>query len=224
MAKVAREQDHHGYWKELASKMAQGTAKLSMNDMVAIAEYFDFRKMNPDYYPKKELANSIKLRADEVDKLTFNLWGLSRKYWLGREQCWLEEARKVSGITEDDSKDKPGDVVSLDILVRIFTLAYLFYNTEELVVSNPELALTIRTKALRVVNDFIGGAVQKGQLRIDRVPNPSGNGTISMYTYLKNAGLPAGPSGKYLPFPEHMLFELYAWLHKDSLNEKVYIK
>jgi hypothetical protein len=212
------------YWKILATKIATGDAKLSHSDMTDITGYLDFERIIFISSSSKDLFGPLKTRAEAAEKLSYQLWGQDRKYWLSREQYWLEEIRQKNGITEDDGKDQISDVVSLDILVRIYSLAVLYYKTNDLIVSKPDTALKFRSAALRSVNAIIENAVNNGQLRVERIKSPFANGTVSMYTAMKNAGIPSGSSGEYLPYPEKMLYEIFTWLHHDALRNEVCIR
>lgn len=212
--KSVRNEKFQQYWQELAEKIAKGEARLSFSDMVAIAEFFEFENMDPQYFPSKSLFGPSKTREVEAENLSVLLWGLDRRYWLSREQFWLDKNRDEKRITLDEGKDKLSDVVSLDILVRLYTLAFLFYQYKAKLLSlEDKQARIILLGALRAVNNFLENAVCKGYLR-----------SVSVYSSLKSAGILAGSSGKYLPYPEKFLYELFTWLHRDSLNKEVYLR
>jgi hypothetical protein len=213
------------YWQDLARRIAVGKGELSHSDIVAISEMIDFTNVNPSFLPGPDIASkSLKERKLAVARLARNLWGLEMAEWLEKEKDWLLSARIEAGNTRDDGKEDESDLVCPEILVRIYTVAYLFYLSKaDLLGLNPEDSRTLRMQALHGLNLFIQNAVFKGYSRVNAL-NLKDASRTTLYTQLIGHGISVGCTGKFLPNPEISLPIIITLLHKESLCEEVYQK
>ncbi len=209
-------------WQSVANRIAWDGTGLSEENLNSIVDNLSFSKMRPEYLPNSDLSAGFKEKREMTLFLAEKLWGKTPDQWLEMERQWLAEAQNLSGITEDDGKDKILDIVSADILIRIFAVAYFFYETKTQMTGMEFVAgYAARISALRALNSFLENAVSKGQQRVRRIKSENGR-TLSHYTVLKNAGVASGATGKYLPYPEKSLAVLLKMLHKKAISPKAY--
>ncbi len=215
-------QDYDQTWQSVAQKIAIHGVGLSESDIFSIADNLSFQSMRPEFLPNSSLSAGLKEKREMTLTMAENLWNKTPDQWLEMEKGWLIEARALGDITEDDGKDKILDIVSAEILIRIFAVAYLFYETKTQVTGiDFAEGYATRVRALRALNSFVENAVQKGQQRIDRIKTKNGK-MMSFYSVLKNAGVASGATGKYLPYPEKSLAVLLKMLHKNAISPEAY--
>lgn len=204
--------DFVNYWTTVGQKIASGEGVLSISDLLAIHTNLQLDTISPDFLPgKNTIMGSSAKRKKAIFDLAEKLWGLSPKAWLTLERFKLRDARMISGSKEVSGKDKEGDVIMAEILVRIIATAVIVFEYKA--------SSSVTHEALRALNLTIAEACSKGGARMEMI-----NGR-SVYSILKEGGLSIGSGGgNYLPNPEESLPFLLLFLRKEALTEEVYLK
>lgn len=195
-------------WTETAQSIAMG-GKLSMSEIKAIADNIKVAEMDIDGLDSSLVVGSPMQRKDNYFKIAKKIWGYKPEFWLQKEQIWQNLAREASGSAVTGGKDDIEDVISAEILVRLVATAKI--------VTEYKKDLIVCKEALNAINAVLNDACSKGRTRM------LFNGGQSVYTVLKNNGLMIGTGGgKFLPYPQKSLVELFLLLHKDQIYFEVY--
>ncbi|HOX96330.1 MAG TPA: hypothetical protein PLI45_03025 [Candidatus Woesebacteria bacterium] len=201
--------DFEAEWTEIGREAATG-GQLNISHLKAIYDNLDLAHINPALLPDGQTVLSKKSeRRNAIFTIAENLWGLSPKEWLDQENDWLKEARQISGSTEVEGKDKIEDVVSAELLIRILATVK--------VVSEESHSHTIVSEAINALNLVLGEACAKGRTRMIIRDG------ISVYARLHRSGVMFGGSGKYLPYPQKSLVELFKLLRKEMISPEAYL-
>ncbi len=196
------------YMRKIADHFVVGNRQFYREHILQIMENLDFPNIKPEFLPNAEHGqNSLSKRRKAMNKLSFNLWGLSVEKWLKTEKEWLSQARDKVGVTRNDGKDEDEDVVSTQILIRIYATAYFFYKHK---------SPFDQKQVLRGLNSFLETAIFKGYSRCTKI------GDVTLYQEMTESGLPVAGSGKYLPDPQNTFWQLLSLLHRNSINPEVY--
>lgn len=203
--------DFDSRWTDRGETIAQG-GQMNAGDLYAIYDDIRLGRINPFYLPGE---NTVTGKASDRKKVIFSLaeklWGFTPEGWLKAENSWLMEARKESGSNETGGKNKLGDVVSAEILIRIIAAAKLVFEAKD----DGEIS----DEAVRALNLVLSDVCTKGRARMTMVDDKS------VYSILKKGGLMIGTGGgKYLPYPEKALPELLLLLHRDYIRPEAYLE
>lgn len=210
--------------KNKAINIVGGYDKLQSMDIAAIAMAIDFENMKPEFYPTAMLADSsLKARKMQMAVLSLELWGIKPETWLISEQQWLAQIRAKNGNSKVDTKDTIEHVVSMEILTRIYAVAYLSHVLD----NDPDMDVNDKRQvfrfALRSLNNFLETTLSKGYARASQISKPDGTQT-SMYGYLAEKGIPMSAAGHYLPDPEISFPYLLSILDREAMNSDIYLK
>lgn len=198
------------YWTNVGEIIALGGI-FHLSNLFKIYDNLELGHIKPEFLPNEyTVEGTASERKEAIFSTAQNLWNITPEDWLKKEKDWLQDARKVSGSTKIDGKDRINDIVSAEILLRIIAAAKLVYEAD---------CHEITAELLRSLNVTISEVCTKGRTRMIMV------GDRSVYSILKKGGLMIGTGGgKYLPYPEKALPELLLMLHKESICPEAYLE
>ncbi len=202
--------EYYDEWTAVGELIADG-GLIGRSDLYAIYDNLDIGHIRPDYLPTEKNVNGKTSERKIADFLTVQkLWDHAPDDWLVIEQTRLKEAREISGSTETGGKDSLYDVVSTEILLRIFAAAKL--------VTEDKYDKEISDEAIRALNLYLSEVCARGRTRMMMIDGQS------VYSKLKKGGLLIGSGGRYLPNPKRGLPFLLVLLNKESVNPDAYQK
>lgn len=213
----------HTAWIDLGVLVAKGQAKIEQNDILAIATALDFSAIKSEYLPVGNLSNrKNKIQKQAGLNLASKLWGLADSDFMDMEKKWLAEARQRVGSTKDDDKVESDDLVTPQILTRIYTVAYLFHLASLHLLGEDDYSVReLCDQALVGLNLFIANCCYKGYTRVQKLQIGSGK-AIATYNLLRDFCIPVGVSGKFLPDPETSLPDIFLMFQREKLHPEVY--
>lgn len=197
-------------WTERGEIIAL-SGQMKKSDLDAIYDNLDLSNIKPEFLPNQHTVGGTPAeRKESIFSTAQNLWGITPEEWLDCEKGWLQDARKISGSTKIDGKDKISDVVSPEILLRIVATAKLVHEYK--------YCPSIKDEAHKALDLILSEVCAKGRTRMAMVDDQS------VYSILKQNGIMIGTGGgKYLPCPEKSLPYLLLLLHKEVIRPKAYL-
>ena len=211
------------YWNEVSSQIATGDYMLTVSDLKAISYLLNFGDIKPEFFPPASLGDTdAKARRRSIKSLAEKVWGLTESDLLALEFGWLKNIRKESGTSLKDDKEEFRDLVTPQILARIYATAFLFYSIEsgELKDLDGGDALLVVNQAVYSLNLFLLNSTLKGWSRANKI-TVNGKEEI-FYNFFVHHGLPVGGSGLFLPNPEVSLPYIFSLFHRGAIRPEVY--
>jgi|GEM_PF-2430239 hypothetical protein len=209
MTEVFSKKMFEEYWAQYAQQLIAGKVQMNRGTYQSVACNLNVLSLRAACLPKAAtILGSASSRKEAVFEISEIIWGITPEQWLEKENAWLAQSRQENGLKETDGKDKVGDVISAEILVRLVATArYIAWVDidNNLTFAEKDLATS---QAMLATNLLLSTAVAKGYSRHIRV------GDTSLYKDLRDNGVVFGNSGsKYLPHPQVSLPYLFSLLH-----------
>lgn len=206
------------------TKIVTGTESITRTEIWQFSRDIQISKIKPEFLPTAGLAvPSLSCRKTQIALLSTQLWGIKPEEWLAMEQTWVADVRAKNGNSNTDSKDSIHDVVSTEILTRLYSVVHLWFliGKESPIYEQLYSEVSIMDHALRGLNNYIDTALSKGYARACQVTRTDGK-QVSIYGFLADQGIPMAAAGHYLPNPEVSFPFLMGLLNRNAMRPEIY--